>query len=155
MASGRPRTGSEPDILELTHERLEVQPLVDALTEPACGAVATFLGSVRSPNHGKTVEYIDYQGYEAMIVGEMQRLVEELRSRYDVARIAIVHRLGKLAPAEVSLAIVVSSAHRRPALEACQEALELVKARLPIWKYEVGPDDAGYVAGRAEAAPTL
>lgn len=153
MAEARPAT--ERDILELTYDRLDVQPLVDALTEPACGAVATFLGSVRSPNHGKTVQYIDYQGYEAMIVGEMRRLVEELRARHEVARIAIVHRLGRLEPAEVSLAIVVSSAHRRPALEACQEALELVKARLPIWKYEVGTDEAGYVPGRSEAGPTL
>lgn len=153
MASQQP--SAPPDILEVTYEVVDVQRLVDELTEPACGAVAAFLGSVRSPNHGKTVDYIDYQGYDSMIVSEMRRLVEELRARYDIVRVAIVHRLGRLAPAEVSLAIVVSSAHRRPALDACQEALELVKSRLPVWKYEVGPDAAGFVPGRAEAGPTL
>lgn len=143
------------DILELTRERLEVGGLVAAVTEPACGAVASFLGSVRSPNHGKLVEYIDYQGYDAMAEAELRRIASELRARHELGRIAIVHRLGRLAPGEVSLAIVVASAHRGAALDACREALELVKARLPIWKYEVGPGEAGYVAGRTEAGPTL
>lgn len=144
-----------PDILEVTRERLDLGRLVAELTEPACGAVATFSGTVRSPNQGLVVQSIDYQGYDAMILSEMRRLADELHERFDIARIAVVHRLGRLEPAEVSLVIVVSAGHRKPALLACQEALELIKARLPIWKYEAGPDREGYVRGRAEAGPTL
>lgn len=149
------QAAAERDVLAVTHDELRIEPLVAELIEPACGAVATFLGTVRSPNQGQEIDVIDYQGYEPMILSELRRLADELHERYDIARLAIQHRLGRLSPGEVSLIIVVTSGHRRPALVACQEALELVKSRLPVWKYEIGKERADFVPGKAEAGPTL
>jgi len=143
------------DILSVSHDRLELQPLLDELTEPSCGALASFIGTVRSPNLGQEIDAIDYQGYEPMILSEMRRLADELHARHAIARLAIVHRLGRLRPGEASLLIVVSAGHRGPALLACQEALELAKSRLPVWKYETGSAGSAYVPGKADAGPTL
>ena len=143
------------DILSVTHDGLDLSSVVAELIEPACGAVATFLGTVRSPNEGQEIDVIDYQGYETMISSEMRRLADELHARHAIARLAIVHRLGRLRPGEVSLIIVVTSGHRRAALDACREALELVKSRLPVWKYEIGRERASFVRGKADAGPTL
>lgn len=142
-------------LLEVRAEPIELAPLVAAASAPAWGAVASFVGSVRSPNHGNTVHYIDYEGYEPMMIAEMGRLVEEVAARHAVGRCVIVHRLGRLRPGEVSLAVVVASAHRAAALRACEELVEGLKARLPVWKYEVDASGGTYVAGRADAGPTL
>ncbi|MEJ2291713.1 MAG: molybdenum cofactor biosynthesis protein MoaE [Deinococcales bacterium] len=152
MSASRP---SDLDLLVVHSSPIDAAALLSDVGEPAWGARASFLGSVRSPNRGAVVHYIDYEGYEAMMVAEMRRLADEVRSRHDIGRVAIVHRLGRLVPGEVSLAVVVASPHRHAALRACEELVEGLKARLPVWKYEV--DDAGgaFVGGRTEAGPTL
>jgi len=87
-------------VLNLTH-------YITLASDPRFGAVGTFSGTVRSPNVGREVRYIDYQGYETMIVGQMKRAAAELRERFDLGRIVFAHRLGKLAPGETSIVIVV------------------------------------------------
>jgi molybdopterin synthase catalytic subunit len=148
-------TDAGRDVLWLGPEAIDLAALVAEVEEPRCGAIATFLGTVRSPNDGQDVRYIDYQGYDAMIRAEMERIAAELREAHDVRGVVLAHRLGRLAPGVASIAIVVSSEHRGPALVACSEAIELCKQRLPVWKYEVGQAREGFVAGRNDAAATL
>lgn len=136
-------------------DAIDVAALLRAATAPAFGAVASFLGSVRSPNAGDTVRHIDYEGYEAMMRSEMRRLTVEVRSRHALGRVLVAHRLGRLYPGDVSLAVVVSSAHRAEALAALEALVEGLKARLPVWKYEVGTSGERFVPGRSDAGPTL
>lgn len=140
------------DVVEVP---IELGELLAQAADPAWGARASFVGSVRSPNRGATVHHIDYEGYRAMMLAEMRRLADEVAARHALGRCVIVHRLGRLQPGEVSLAVVVASPHRQDALQACEALVEGLKARLPVWKYEV--DDAGgtFVAGRSDAGPTL
>lgn len=140
---------------EVVRDAIDVAELLREASAPAWGAVASFLGSVRSPNRGAQVEHIDYEGYEAMMRAEMARLADEVGSGRDLGRCLIVHRLGRLRPGEISLAVVVASPHRADALQACQELVEGLKARLPVWKFEVGEAGGAYVAGRSDAGPTL
>jgi molybdopterin synthase catalytic subunit len=144
-----------PDLLLVVSEPVAPAALLREAADPACGAVASFLGSVRSPNQGEVVHHIDYEGYAPMMVGEMERLSVEARSRHALGRVVIVHRLGRLRAGEVSLAVVVASPHRHAALQACAELVEGLKARLPVWKYEVGPAGGSFVPGRSDAGPTL
>ncbi len=134
---------------------IDLAELVSFVTADACGAIATFVGTVRSPNDGQDVVHIDYQGYPAMIAAEMDRIADELERDAEGLRLALVHRLGRLLPAEASIAVVVSSPHRDAALDACRAGIEACKRRLPVWKYEVGSAGEGFVHGRSDAAPTL
>lgn len=147
--------GTEVDRFVITHEVLNLDDLVRWVSAPAYGAVATFIGTVRSPNRGEVVRYIDYEGYEAMILTQLSLIAGELRSTFALGKIAIAHRLGRLFPGEASLVIAISSAHRAEALQATAACLELCKARLPIWKYEVGEEQAAWVKGASSAAEPL
>jgi MoaE-MoaD fusion protein len=125
------------------------------VTASEYGAVASFLGTVRSPNLGENVLYIDYEGYEGMIYTQMKVVAETLRSTLDLGHLVLAHRLGKMVPGEASIAIVASSKHRREALSACQQGLELCKERLPVWKHEATDAGEKWVEGVATAGKTL
>lgn len=144
-----------PDSLFVAHAPLDLAHLAALAEDPACGAVALFVGTVRSPNRGLRVLHIDYQGYEAMIAPQMAVVAVELRRRFDLRRLVIAHRLGRLEPGEASIVIAASSPHRGDALQAVAAAIDLCKERLPVWKYEVTEAGGDWVPGSSEAAPPL
>ena len=139
----------------VTHKALELQSYIERVTEARYGAVATFLGTVRSPNLDKEVKYIDYEGYESMIVTQMEIVAQSLRAELDLGHFLIAHRLGRCLPGEGSIALVASSKHRKEALLACRRGIDYAKDLLPIWKYEVTLDGATWVEGSTAAGPTL
>ena len=147
--------GSGTDRFFVTEGVLDVAHFTALAVAPENGAVASFLGTVRSPNLGQNVRYIDYEGYETMVLGQMKRAAEELRARFELGRIVLAHRLGRLEPGEASILIVISSKHRRAALDACSEGIDRLKELLPVWKFEVADESEGWVAGSAAAAETL
>ncbi len=146
---------SEPDLFFVTDGPLDVSACLAHASDAKYGAVSSFLGTVRSPNYGQPVLYIDYEGYEAMIVAQMKRAAAELRDRFDLGRLVFGHRLGRLAPGEASIVIVASSAHRKDALLATHAAIDRLKELLPVWKLEATPDGAAWVEGSSAAAETL
>jgi len=139
----------------VTYEVLELSSYVERVTEARYGAVATFFGTVRSPNLDKQVSYIDYEGYESMIVTQMELVAQYLRSELQLGHFLIAHRLGRCIPGEASIALVASSEHRKEALLACQWGIDRAKDLLPVWKYEVTTDSATWVEGSSAAGPTL
>ena len=143
------------DIFIVTNDVLEPLTYIKQVTEDSYGAVATFFGTVRSPNFGKTVAYIDYEGYDSMIKTQMGVLANELRKSFDLGNIVLAHRLGKLKPSEASIAIVISSKHRKDALKACEQGINRSKELLPVWKYEVTEDSKQWVKGSSAASETL
>lgn len=149
-----PETASR-DRFVVTREPLDLGGLIAQLADPAFGALATFVGTVRSPNRGKRVRFIDYEGYEAMMTTQMARVAAELRERHAVGAVAIAHRLGRLEPGAASIAVVVASPHRAAALAACREGIDRCKELLPVWKYEVDDDGGGWVVGSTGAAEPL
>lgn len=139
----------------VTDAELELSHYTRLASHARYGAVATFSGTVRSPNAGQQVEHIDYQGYEAMILTQMKRAATELRERFELGHIVFAHRLGRLEPGEASIVIVVSSAHRKDALLATHAAIDRLKEILPVWKLEVTPDGGRWIPGSSAAAETL
>lgn len=125
---------------------------------PEDGAVAFFAGVVRNENEGRPVSGMEYEGYDEMAREELAAIVAEAAERAGTDRIAAVHRLGRLALGEVSVAIAVSAPHRAEAFTAARHIIEEIKKRLPLWKREHYLDrdaewlDGHLPAGRAKRA---
>ncbi len=125
-------------VTHLVTNPLDLAKLIGETRRDSDGGVAAFLGVVRSENEGRRVEAIEYTAYAPMAEREMGRILEELRAAFPGTTVAMRHRLGILSVGEASVAIVAASAHRNEAFAACREAIEKIKARVPIWKKEMG-----------------
>ena len=124
---------------------LSLDEVVARVSHPGAGAVATFLGTVRDENDGRAVVRLDYEAYPSMAEAEMRRIGDELEAESAGVRVAVVHRTGSLAVGEAAVACAVSAPHRGEALAACRELIDRIKARVPIWKREHGPEGAYWV----------
>ncbi len=121
---------------ELVRATIDVAQLIAAASRPDCGAVSLFIGNSRDHNEGRRVVRLEYEAYEPMALAALERLERETRARFEIASCRIVHRLGEVPLAEASVAVVVAAAHRQPAFEACQWAMNELKRTAPIWKKE-------------------
>ncbi len=124
-------------MFRVTDKPINLQELVDCVTDPEAGAIATFIGTTRNNNEGRKVIALDYEAYPEMAEKELTRLGEEARRKWQVCRMAIVHRVGPVQITEPSVMIAVSAAHREAAFAACRFAIEEIKKTVPIWKKEV------------------
>lgn len=131
----------------IVQKPIDVEQLIQAVEDPGAGAVCTFLGVVRDTNLGRDVDYLEYEAYPEMAVPAMQRIADEVRERWDVIDVAIVHRVGRLEIGEASVGIAVSSPHRAEAFEACHFAIDRLKESVPIWKKEVWTDGEEWIEG--------
>jgi molybdopterin synthase catalytic subunit len=138
------------DLYEITEAPLSVDALVKAVGQKSSGAVASFLGIVREFARGRQVKYLEYDAYPEMATATMRQIGDEIRKRWPVDRIAIVHRIGRLMIGEASVAIAIASPHRREALEACAYAIERLKEIVPIWKKEVWTDGAEWIGSTVD-----
>ena len=140
-------------MFEITREPLDLERLCAAVREDASGAVVGFLGVVRDCDEtGRAVDGLSYEAYEAPAVAEMRKIAEEARARFS-ARLAIVHRIGDLRLGEASVAIAAASKHRAAAFDACEYAIDELKARVPIWKKEHYRDGDSRWRPNAPAGP--
>ena len=121
----------------VTAEPLSLEAVVDEVADESAGAVATFLGTVRRESRGRTVLYLEYEAYAEMAEDVMAQIAAELERRYELWSVAIHHRAGRVEIGEASVAIAVSAPHRAAALDACREAIDTLKATIPLWKKEV------------------
>jgi molybdopterin synthase catalytic subunit len=124
-------------MFRVTDKPIELQALVDCVTDPEAGAIATFIGTTRNNNQGRKVIALDYEAYPEMAEKELARLGEEAKKKWQICRMAIVHRVGPVQITEPSVVIAVSAAHREAAFAACRFAIEEIKKTVPIWKKEV------------------
>ncbi len=140
-----PVSGGSGDLVRLTETEISVDECLQAVRREDCGAVVTFLGTVRQP-----VDRLEYSAYEPMARKELDKLAVEVRQRFpDVKGLAMWHRFGSLAPGEVSVCVAVSSAHRGPAFEAARWTIDTLKATVPLWKKELGPEGEVWIEGDA------
>lgn len=154
VAGGSDAGGNSETLCEVTASPLLLQTADAFLVQPAYGAQAYFVGTVRSPNKGKQVEFIEYEGFAPLAQKVMRGAAEAARERHGTLRVFIQHRVGRLLPGEASILIGVASPHRRAALEACDFIIELLKVQVPVWKREVDEDGEHWVDGTA-GQPTL
>jgi molybdopterin synthase catalytic subunit len=131
----------------IVRDPIETQQIADSIKAPQDGAVAIFEGIVRDNSRGRRTLYLDYEAYESMAINEMQRLAQAALERFAIRDVRLVHRLGRLAIGEASVLIVVASAHRGAAFEACRWLIDTLKKTVPIWKKEYFEDGAVWADG--------
>jgi molybdopterin synthase catalytic subunit len=140
-------------VCRLTRDPIDARALAAELQQGQDGAVVIFEGVVRNNFGGQATQFLEYEAYEPMALAKMREICDELRVEFPVDRIGMVHRLGRLEIGEASVVIVVTSPHRKPAFEACRQAIDRLKHLVPIWKKEHFTDGAVWVEGETNGAP--
>ena len=135
--------------VEITDAVIPVAAIVEGIKAGADGAVCVFDGIVRDNSRGRKTLHLDYEAYREMALAQMRGLAAEAVTRFGVRDVALVHRLGRLVVGETSVLIVVASAHRGAAFEACRWLIDTLKKTVPIWKKEQFLDGAVWADGEA------
>jgi molybdopterin synthase catalytic subunit len=133
--------------VEITDGPIATGGIVAAMKAGSDGAVCVFDGIVRDNTRGRPTLYLDYEAYREMALEQMRRLAAEAVEQFGVRDVAMVHRLGRLQIGETSVLIVVASAHRAAAFEACRWLIDTLKKSVPIWKKETFADGAVWADG--------
>jgi molybdopterin synthase catalytic subunit len=141
-----------PDFFELTTEPIDVGAVARRVLLPECGATVTLDGYVREWTRGRRTLYLVYEAYGPMALGELRRLGQQVRERFDISHVGIVHRTGRLEIGETSVVISISAPHRRAAFEACEWTIKELKRTVPIWKKEFYEDGELWVEGEGVPA---
>jgi molybdopterin synthase catalytic subunit len=136
-------------MIRLTAEPIVLDELLAAVADPKAGAVAVFIGMTRDNNEGRDVQRLEYEAYAGMAERELDKIAAEARTRWPIARIAIVHRTGVVPIGMASVVIAVSSAHRGAAFEAARFTIDRLKEVVPIWKKEFFSGGAVWIGDQA------
>jgi len=145
-----PRPGDSqatPVVIALTREVIDTENLVAAAKHGEDGAVVVFDGIVRNNTRGRRTLHLDYEAYEEMALKQMNELAQQALSKYAVRHVTIVHRLGHLEIGESSVLVIVASAHRGAAFDACRWVIDTLKQTVPIWKKETFVDGVVWAPG--------
>jgi|SRR5579864_5994400 len=131
----------------LQREPIDTQRVLSGLKRGEDGAAVIFEGVVRNQTRGRKTLYLDYEAYEEMAVQQMESLAEQALTKFQVRDVSIVHRLGRMEIGETSVLMVVASAHRAAAFEACRWLIDTLKRTVPVWKKEYFEDGAVWADG--------
>lgn len=134
-------------LVEIVENTIDAEEIVSRMKDGSDGAVCVFDGIVRDNTRGRPTLYLDYEAYREMALEQMRRLAAEAVEKFGVRDVAVVHRLGRLAVGETSVLIVVASAHRAAAFDACRWLIDTLKKTVPIWKRETFADGAVWADG--------
>jgi MoaE-MoaD fusion protein len=150
VSGGAPDSPDREDFYRVTREAIPTAELARQLKAPEDGAVVVFEGIVRDNLHGRKSRYLEYEAYEPMAVRKMEEIGGEAKQKFSIDRIGMIHRLGRVAIGETSVAIIVTAAHRGAAFDACRYAIDRLKRVVPIWKKEYFEDGSVWAEGEGE-----
>jgi molybdopterin synthase catalytic subunit len=136
VSGGSDEVKTDHDWVFVTADALDPLPLTDFVTTGTDGAVVTFLGVTRDHNEGRKVLHLEYEAYQPMAENKILEIIGEMRGRWELGKIAIAHRTGRVDIGQTSMVVAVGSAHRRPAFEATHYFVDRLKELVPIWKRE-------------------
>ena len=148
--------GSSPQVSEATASRnrasivrgpIDTRQTLEAVKLPEDGAAVVFEGVVRNQTRGRRTLYLDYEAYEEMALTRMDLLAEQAIKQFPIRDAVLIHRLGRLQIGETSVLIIVASAHRAAAFDACRWLIDTLKRTVPIWKKEYFEDGAVWADG--------
>ena len=143
MIADRPR-----ELYRLTRESIDARAIAELILRPEDGAICLFEGVVRNNSKGKKTRYLEYEAYETMALKTMEELGGFVRQAWEIGSVAIIHRLGHMEIGETSVAIVITSPHRKASFDACEYAIDRLKKIVPIWKKEFFEDGEIWIEGQ-------
>jgi molybdopterin synthase catalytic subunit len=138
------------DIVRVQEEVFQLSDVINELvrSDAGVGAVVSFLGVARDHNQGQSVEDLWLEHYPGMTESAIEAMVAKAKSRFEVLRVAVVHRVGHFKPTDPIVAVVVAGVHRTQAFDACQFIMDYLKIHAPFWKKEMTPSGAKWVDAR-------
>jgi molybdopterin synthase catalytic subunit len=148
-----PVSGGAPDLprghrcASIVREVIDTPGVLAGIKRGEDGAAVVFEGVVRNHTRGRRTLFLDYEAYEKMALELMESLANQALQQFQVRDVAIVHRLGRLEIGETSVLIVVASAHRGAAFDACRWIIDTLKRTVPIWKKEHFEDGVVWADG--------
>ena len=120
----------------ITRKPIDPARALESVMDDDAGGTVLFVGTIRNQTNGKEVKGLEYEVYRRMAERQIAKLEEEIRMRWPIKSIRLVHREGKLKVGEVSVVVAVSAAHRGEAFDAARYAIDRIKESFPIWKRE-------------------
>ena len=132
-------------MIQIVAHPIDLSSVLESVRDPSAGGIDIFIGATRDHSRGKKVLALEYEAYTPMALKLMNGIADDVRAKWNVQKISMVHRVGKLAVGEASIAIAVSSAHRKEAFEACRYAIDTLKKTVPLWKKEFFEDGEVWV----------
>jgi len=132
---------------KITPQKIVVESVIRKVQDVEAGALVVFIGNVRRTSRGRQVEYLEYEAYREMALKEFDRMGEDVKEKWKIKKLAIVHRTGKIKLGEASVVIAVSSPHRKEAYKASRYVIERLKQSVPIWKKEVWKGGERWIQG--------
>jgi len=136
------------ELYQITRDPIDAQTVSRQMLRPEHGAICIFEGVVRNNSKGKRTLHLVYEAYESMALKKLEEIGIFVRQAWDIGCIAMIHRLGHLDIGETSVAVIVTSAHRRAAFDACHYAIDKLKKVVPIWKKEFFEDGEIWIEGQ-------
>ena len=133
-------------LIQITDLPILPDAVINLVKTDDSGAVNVFIGTVRNSTQNREVVKLVFEAYENMAIKELQKIADQIKSRWPVNEIAIHHRVGELAIGDIPVVIAVSTAHRQQGFEACQFAIDTLKMAVPIWKKEIFADGEEWVS---------
>ena len=133
-------------LVKITDLPIEPEAVINLVKTVDSGAVNVFIGTVRNSTQNREVVNLEFEAYESMAIKELQKIADQIKARWPVNKIAIHHRVGKLAIGDIPVVIAVSTPHRQQGFEACQYAIDTLKMAVPIWKKEIFADGEEWVS---------
>jgi molybdopterin synthase catalytic subunit len=150
VSGGAAEKGEAPrGCVLMVREAIDTAQILAGIKQGDDGAAVVFEGVVRNQTRGRRTRYLDYEAYEEMALRQMKALAAQALAQFQIRDVALVHRLGRLQIGEASVLIIVASAHRAPAFEACRWLIDTLKRTVPIWKKEYFEDGAVWADGEA------
>ena len=132
---------------------LDVGECIAAVSHPSVGGIDVFVGTVRDHNEGRSVTVLEYEAYASMAEKEMERIGAEIREQIAGVRLSVHHRVGRLDVGDVAVVCAAGAPHRDEAFRACRLLIDLVKARVPVWKREHGASGASWIGWQDARTP--
>src|SRR5690348_8680184 len=131
----------------ITESRIDLNKVLNEISDTSTGAVALFVGNVRDHNSRGRVSAIYYEIYKKMAENIMAMIEKETVDKWGLKKFIAIHRIGTLGVGETSVVVAVSSEHREGTFEACKYGIDSIKSRVPIWKKEFTPKEEIWVEG--------
>jgi len=137
----------EVELISITEKPIDVNKLLNDVSDQSSGASVLFTGTVRDHNKQDKVSKLHYEAYQEMAEKILQEIENEIHTKWKINKFVAIHRTGTLKVGEVSVAIAVSAEHRKEAFEACKFGIDSIKEKAPIWKKEFAQSGTEWLEG--------
>ncbi|MBA32166.1 MAG: hypothetical protein CL748_06670 [Chloroflexi bacterium] len=132
--------------IEITNEEIDFKKLYNFCKEDHLGAVNVFFGVTRNVNNAKKVLYLEYESYKNMAEKIISKIIDEMINKWDIYKVAISHRSGRVDIGQISMVLVISSMHRKSSISATDYFIDRLKEIVPIWKKEFYEDGESWLS---------